>query len=242
VTLRAFSVTAVLAIGPCAAFAQEAQQAVAPSPAASQPSAEHVRNQVRVFETSLRAALERAAGNFGTRVREALPDYGSYYTNPQLMFLNDPIVTGVVIPDIGFVFHVQIPVLTLADQRIMTELYVRQKPNTPERPVNNARPVTPLPGTPTMPDGFEPDKEYTHLTREALFDAVLDNALALPVPEGQTLTVFAGDLLPPGTNPLVQRSRILVLTIKGEDLLALRRQQVTRDQARERIKESRFGG
>ena len=240
---RMIVVTVALAMAPSIAWGQDQQGAPSvPATVSAPPSAEHVRNQVRVFETSLRAALERAAGNFGTRVREALPEYVGYFNNPQLMFVNEPIVTGVVIPDIGLVFHVQIPVLSLADQRIMSELYVRQKPNAPERPVNNATPVKPMPATPPIAAGFEPDKEYTNLTRDALYDAVLDKALALPVPDGQTLTVFAGELLPPGTNPLVQRSRLLVLTIKADDLLALRRQQITRDEARARIKESRFGG
>ena len=239
--LRVFLITVALGLVSSGASAQDAQQAAVPAPAAPTPaSAEHVRNQVRVFETSLRAALERAAGTFGIRVREAIPTYPGY--KPELIFVNEPMVTGVVIPDIGFVFHVQIPALSLSDQLIMSELYIRQKP-APERPVANTV-VPPLtsPAAPPMAPGFEPDKEYTNLTREALLDAVLDNAMTLPVPEGQTLTVFAGELLPQGTNPLVQRSRLLILTIKAEDLLALRLTRITRDQARERIRESRFGG
>lgn len=240
---RVIVVSFALAITPSMGFAQEQQTATpAAVPASVTPSDEHVRNQVRVFETSLKAALNRAAGNFGRRVREALPEYVGYFNNPQLMFVNEPIVTGVVIPDIGLVFHVQIPVLTLSDQRIMSELYVRQKPSAPERTVSDSRPATPPPNPSPMASGFEPDKEYTNLTREALFDAVLDNALALPIPDGQSLTVFAGELDPPGTSPLAQKSRLLILTIKAEDLLALRKTQINRDQARERIKESRFGG
>ena len=229
----------VLAVQPVHGRAQ-AQQA--PPPVASQtistattPSTDHVRNQVKVFETSLRAALERAATTFGNRVREAiLPTY-----HTEFMFTEEPRVTGVLIPDVGMVFHVQIPALSSLDLQ-MWNAAARRTVARPEVPVsaidNRTTPAAP----PAMP--FEPNKEYTDLTREALYDAVLDNALALPVPDGQTMTVFAGELLPSGTNPLAQRSRLLILTIKAEDLLALRRQQITRDQARERIRESRFGG
>ena len=218
--------------------AVEGQQAGAPAPSAAgslAPSTEQVRNQVRVFETSLRAAVENAARTFGARVREAVPNF-----NADLIFINDPIVTGLPIPDVGVVFHVQIPALSTTDALLMTTLYARQNSTLP-RALPVAQPTIDA-SAPTAVRVFEPNREYTDLTREALYDAVLDNALALPIPEGQTLTVFAGELVPPGTSPLAQKSRLLILTIRAEDLLALRRTQINRDQARERIKESRFGG
>ncbi len=222
-------------------LARGQQQGTLPPPAATPtPTPEQVNNQVRMFETSLRAAVEQAARTFTARVREAVPTF-----NSNLMFLNDPMVTGVVIPDVGVVFHVQIPALLPTDQIIMTNMFDRLARIAPDP----ARPSPVIPvaersaTVPTVPvTAFEPDKEYTNITRDRLYDAVLDNALSLPIPEGQSLTVFAGELLPPGTNPLAPRSRLLILTIKAEDLLALRKTEITRDQARERIKESRFGG
>ena len=222
--------------GPVVAQGQQATNSPPPAAATSQaPSFEQVRNQVRVFETSLRAAVENAARTFGARVREAVPNF-----NADLIFINDPIVTGLPIPDVGVVFHVQIPALSTTDALIMTSLYARQNA-APRNAIPVAQPVVGS-AVPAAVPVFEPNREYTDLTREALYDAVLDNALALPIPEGQTLTVFAGELVPPGTSPLAQKSRLLILTIKADDLLALRRQQINRDQARERIKESRFGG
>ena len=235
---RLFVIALSVAALPGAGRAQEQQAAASPTaPAVQTPSAEQVRNQVRVFETSLRAAVENAARTFGVRVREAVPNF-----NADLIFINDPIVTGLPIPDVGVVFHVQIPALSTSDALIMSTLYARQNAAVPRPAIPISQPPVGAASAPTPVPGFEPNREYTDLTREALYDAVLDNALALPIPDGQTLTVFAGELLPPGTSPLAQRSRLLILTIKGEELLALRRQQINRDQARERIKESRFGG
>jgi hypothetical protein len=237
VKFRLFVIALAVAALSGAGRAQEQQAAASPTaPLVQTPSAEQVRNQVRVFETSLRAAVENAARTFGVRVREAVPNF-----NADLIFINDPIVTGLPIPDVGVVFHVQIPALSTSDALIMSTLYARQIAAAPRAAIPVSQPVGAA-SAPTPVAGFEPNREYTDLTREALYDAVLDNALALPIPDGQTLTVFAGELLPPGTSPLAQRSRLLILTIKGEDLLALRRQQINRDQARERIKESRFGG
>ena len=233
-----FPVVIVLLVQPVHGLAQSQQAPPQGAPqsitTAAAPSTEHVRNQVKVFESSLRAALERAATTFGSRVREAiLPTY-----HTEFMFAEEPRVTGVVIPDVGMVFHVQIPALSALDLQ-MWNAAARRTVARPEVPVSSIDNRTPAP-PPPMP--FEPNREYTDLTREALYDAVLDNALALPVPEGQTMTVFAGELLPSGTNPLAQRSRLLILTIKAEDLLALRKTEINRDEARARIKESRFGG
>lgn len=215
--------------------AQQSTQAAPPAPAvpaSAAPTADFVLNQVQVFESSLRAAVVRAARTFATRVREEIPNYA--YSD--LIFIKDPIVTGAVLPDAGVLFHVQIPPLSLVDRQIMTSLY-RQRPS----PGSGMTVSTDAPPT-ARSVMFEPDKEYTNLTRDALFDALLDNALSVPVPDGQALTVMAGELPPDGINPLAQRSRLLILTIKAEDLLALRQQKITREQARERIKESRFGG
>ena len=222
-------------------WARGEQQSPPAVPAATPAAtAEQVNNQIRMFETSLRAAVEQAARTFSARVREAVPTF-----NSDLMFLNDPMVTGVVIPEVGVVFHVQIPALSPTDQIIMTNMFDRlariaPDPARPSPVIPVAERTVPVAAVPVT--AFEPDKEYTNLTRDRLYDAVLDNALSLPIPDGQSLTVFAGELLPPGTNPLAPRSRLLILTIKAEDLLALRKTQITRDQARERIKESRFGG
>ena len=238
-TIRIALVVLGVALGTPTLARQSQQSSPAPVPTAqsvAQQPPEYVFNQVRVFETSLRAAIERAARTFATRVREEIPNFA--YSD--LIFMKDPIVTGVALPEIGVVFHVQIPFISVVDRQLMTSL-ARRPVSRVDVPSPNV-PVSNVPVATASAVGFEPDREYTNLTREALYDAVLDNALAIPIPDGQMLSVMASDLPPDGLNPLAQRSRVLILIIKGEDLLALRQQKITRDQARERIKESRFGG
>ena len=86
----------------------------------------------------------------------------------------------------------------------------------------------------------DPDKEYTTFMRSSLIDAVLDHALGLPIPAGQYLTVIAGELQVVPATPFNPRSRMLILQLKGEDLTALRENRIDREEAKKRIKESKF--
>jgi hypothetical protein len=69
---------------------------------------------------------------------------------------------------------------------------------------------------------------------------MLDNAFALPLKDGQTLTLVVGVAGGPPTAEISQTPRKLYLTMKSEDLTALRQDRITRDQARTRISESRY--
>jgi hypothetical protein len=86
-----------------------------------------------------------------------------------------------------------------------------------------------------------PIKEYSDFTHDALVAALLDSAFALPIREGQKLTLIVGN----GTaglsqDPLAEPARMLYLRIKAEDLLALRQNRITRDEAKKRILEWRY--
>lgn len=68
---------------------------------------------------------------------------------------------------------------------------------------------------------------------------MLDNGITLPLKEGQRLTVVVGV---PGGVPAGQIGdvpRKLYLSIKGEDLVALRENRINREEARKRIEEQR---
>jgi hypothetical protein len=69
---------------------------------------------------------------------------------------------------------------------------------------------------------------------------MLDNALSLPIGDAQSLTVIVSSGAAPQMNPMAPRERKLHLTLKGEDLLALRNNTITREQARTRIIEKRY--
>jgi hypothetical protein len=85
-----------------------------------------------------------------------------------------------------------------------------------------------------------PEQQYSDLTRQALVDAMLDYANALPIQEGQFLTLSVGVASTEPANPLAAIPRRLYLRLKGEDLMALRQNRISRDEARARIREFRY--
>jgi hypothetical protein len=64
------------------------------------------------------------------------------------------------------------------------------------------------------------------------------DAITLTLKEGQSLTVSVGSF-PDPANPLATGKR-LYLTLKADDLIALRANRITRDEARARIIEKRY--
>jgi hypothetical protein len=210
-----------------ALWAQQAVSTAAPDTA---------RSQVEGFELSLRGAIDAAAGKLSARVREAFP--GQDFV---LQYQAQPIISSVVLPDVGPVFHVLIPAIEDLSLKIFAMNARRPSPGQPVANPNGRVPttgvLTPEPtGTPMM----NPDQEYTTLVRASLIDAILDHALSLQVPPAQNLTVIAGELPTQPLSPFDQRSRMLILQIKGEDLTALKQDRITRDEAKTRIKESRY--
>jgi hypothetical protein len=87
---------------------------------------------------------------------------------------------------------------------------------------------------------FNPNDEYTTYARQALIDALLDQGMNLGIAPDKKLTVIAGELQPQGPSPFLPRSRSLILQISGADLLALRQNRISRDDAKARIKENRY--
>ena len=203
-------------------------QLVDPSPL--QPD---IRFQVQVFEVNLRSAVQRGGQQLAKRAREVRPDVS-------LQFAADPIVRGVILPGYGPVFDVQIPEILDTGLELWRILASRGVPPGVRPPAEAGR-VNAAGTTVVAPDPpFDPDKEYTTFMRQALIDAMLDNALALPMTEGQMLTIIAGGISGGPANPLGAEERKLILRIRGEDLTALRQGRITRDEAKQRILESRY--
>ena len=178
------------------------------------PIPDETRRQVVGFEHGLRGAIDRAAADLNKRLKEAVPEI-----EYQLQFQAQTIVNGVVLPDGDAMFLVLIPAIEQTGVKILqANPYVR-------RLSNNA----PL----------DPNAEYTRFARLALIDAVLDSGMSLTLPADKKLTVIAGELLPQA-NPFNQKSKQLILQITGADLLALRENRLSRDDAKARIKENRY--
>ena len=220
--------------------AQDPQAPQASQKAEASAVSDATRNQVEGFERSLLLAIDSAAGKLNQRVKEAFPGVPF-----QLRFVAQPVVTGVLLPEAGAVFHVLIPGIEDLDVKILMMNAPRPVSTSPVVPTRTTDPgrsaatgvIEANPGVPPLTD---PDKEYTSFMRLSLIDAVLDHALALPIPQGQHLTVIAGELQIGPATPFNPRSRMLILQLKGEDLTALRENRINRDEAKNRIRESRY--
>ena len=169
-----------------------------------------------------------------------------------LQFAAAPVVSGVVVPGVGPHFDVQIPLIlpsSLALLRMWSEFpktsQGNQQINTSPDPSRVAATRMPNadPMGPAAPP-FDPVRSYTTNVREKLIDSLLDWSHMLPLKAGEQVTIVAKDMLDVQTlqpTDLSSRSyRQLILSIKSEDLLAFRQGKITRDQAKEKIVDTRF--
>ena len=172
------------------------------------------RRSMEGFEHNLRGAIESAAAQLNKRLIEAVPN-----AQFQLQFQALPVVNGVVMPDGDVSFWVLIPAIEQTGINIL-------KAMPPTRTSLNPM--------------FNPNDEYTRFARQALVDALLDQGMNLGVAPDRKLTLIAGELQPQGPNPFQPKSHSLILQISGADLLALRQNRISRDDAKARIKENRY--
>jgi hypothetical protein len=217
-----------------------AQQAVA-----DDPDIARIRLQVKNFEMALRNAVEAGAQELGAAASKIIP--GS-----SVSFFSDPVVRGWLIPNIGYDFMVEVPTIlpiTVAILRTVPAPADRVVPVTPTSPVGVTRPAPPVPGKAVSGDSappvaapvaFDPERVYADKVRDALIDALIDSSKSLLFKESDRLTVIAAPSPAPYANPLEPRRRSLILQIRGADLAAYHRQEITKDEVRRRIVESRF--
>jgi hypothetical protein len=195
--------------------------------------AEETRRQMEALERNLRGAIDSAAAQVNKRLSEVIPS-----TQFQLQFQAPTIVTNVLMPDGNALFTVLIPGIDATTLRVANMLM----PNRGTRIANGGTAGAPVAETAPLPPGVkpmtDPDEEYTTYARLALIDALLDNTLQL-APDRKVI-VIAGELQPQGPSPFRPRSRYLILEITGEDLIAFRTNRISRDDAKARIKESRY--
>lgn len=204
-----------------------------------------VKYQARMFEQVLRAAVQHAGERVAERVNSMVPGV-------QLFFMTEPIIRTVPTPE-GPVFDVQIPEINGAGLGLVRLMQGKPQPASPAQPVsapppgrvtaNAVPPDDPMHASPEPATNLDADliKEYTTYAREALIDAMLDNSGGLPLESTQRLEITAGGIDAAGGGALtVNNSRRLVLVISGSDLVLLREGKITRDAAKQRIKEWRY--
>ena len=220
----------------------------AQSPAQNSRADDPARPQVQTFEMVLGRALETAGRNFATRAAEIAPQLTAVPTG------ENPQVTGVAVRDLNlFVFHVQVPGidLSLSVMNLMVNRpqFAGRTDGLQPQPVNErvgstgvvvADPMGPAAPRPTLLD-FR--VVYQTQVREALVDAIVDNAGTLPMGPVDALLVITGGMGLDSqiTNPFYRRtSQRLVLRAKGADLTAFREGRLTRDEVKQRILASDF--
>jgi len=203
-----------------------------------------LKRQVNLFEGLLRQAVEHGGQRLAQWASGIAPGV-------RLEQASNPVIQAVPLPDGSLIFNVQVPEILQTAVMLFKDM---------QRPQPGARPVSTLPpgsgrvgGTGVVPDdrmagrvpdpGLDPDRRYSNYVRETLIDALLEGSAVLQLRSGQWLTVAASgvDDAFVSSNPLYRNpSRKLVLSIKADDLLAFRRQDISRDEARSRILERRF--
>jgi hypothetical protein len=202
-------------------------------PGPVQPVPDETRRQMDLLERNLRAAIDAAAAKVNNRLTEVLPK-GTQF---QLQFQAPPLVIGVLMPEGDAVFHVLIPGIDATALRVASMLM----PTRGQR-ISGSGGGAPVVETAPLPSGVkpmtDPDEEYTTYARLELIDSLLDNTLQ--VAPDRKVIVIAGELQPQGPSPFIPRSRSLILQISGEDLIAFRTNRISRDDAKARIKESRY--
>ena len=234
--LRTFSIGIAVILSGTVALAQQlpvpdaAGQALPPSTR----SADQQKSQVRSFAAVLRAAVEVGGQRLQKRVAEEVP------TAPSLAMAGEPDVLGMPHPDGGFVFTVQVPDILPSFFPILAWQQRQQRAGV----AGSARPVTTDPvdkPVPVVPDksAFDPDQEYSDFVREGLIEAMIENSQALGIAETGQLVIVASVTAAVRRNPL-DTSRLLILSIKSEDLAAYRQGRITKDEVKLRITDRRF--
>jgi hypothetical protein len=224
-----------------AVSASQVQQPPPPAPASPSTPAEEgqsalvqleqQKRQARSFAAVLRAAVEGGGQRLQKRVVEIVP------TAPSLEMAGDPDIVGAPLPDGGFVFHVQVPDILPSFFPLFNMIQRRQQG------VEGARPVATSPPDKTAPDlavaAFDPDREYSDFVREGLIEAMIENSHALGISETGHLVVVASVTAAVRRNPL-DTSRVLVLSLTGEDLTSYRQTRLSKEELRARIRDRRF--
>ncbi len=205
------------------AFAQ-AQRPSAPADATP-----NLRFQVRTMETVLTSAVQNGVDRLAHKINEVAPGLR--------LFAGLPHAHGYQLENVGWFFDVEVPDIYPGSADLYVELLPTSGVSATGRQVNNRGGVT----STVRPDAIEPAVvrdprgEYRTAIREALIDAMLDFG-QMPLKPSESLTIGARGTDPVGPAVAGDESVALVLSIKGEDLTALRAGKITREEAKARIK------
>ena len=197
-----------------------AQTQVGLDDAPAQQEAALVKRLVSSYEETVASAVIE-----GGRLVQA--DVARYLPDLQLRLAGRPIVSGVPIEGVGYLFDVQCPDI-MGTQLFYLEMFK----NSPEL-IPTARTTT----TP-LPEDFDAGRLYGEHVRESLRAAMVDFSTPLPIDDTERLIVVAR--VPSSGEPDLQENRKLILQITGEDLRLFHSRVLSRDEAIQRVRETRF--
>jgi hypothetical protein len=196
-----------------------AQTQVGLDDAPAQQEAALVKRLVSSYEQTVASAVVE-----GGRLVQA--DVARYVPDLQLRLAGRPIVSGAPVEGVGFVFDVQCPDI-MGTQLFYLEMFK----NSPEL-ITTGRTATPLPAD------FDAGRLYGEHVRASLRAAMVDFSTPLPIDDTERLIVVAR--VPSSGEPDLQENRKLILQITGEDLRLFHSRVLSRDEAIQRVRETRF--
>lgn len=177
------------------------------------------RNAIYIMEGMLVNSVRLAASQTQTEIEEAQPDLKVTLFAPV-----PPEAHGSYLEDYGVFFQVLIPSYQPSVVSILGML-----PPNPAQPAAAARAVP-----------LNPDAVYVAAVKNVLTDAMLDYSKALELGPTEWLTVAARGA-DGGPGPASEPS-VMILRIKGRDLIEFLSGRLTRDEVRQRVDVRGFSG
>ena len=208
---------------------------------APRPSDETVRSRQKIslVEGSLERAVQNGAANFARQVQAVSPN-----ADGTAMLLGAPVVRGFPIEHFGVFFDVQMPSLQLS--MVWPMRFNNQQSDALRRsglaPVSaTAVPLRsdqtpsndPQPGI--LDDPAAAAEAWRKEVRATLIDAMIENTGSVSVKPDEVIVVAARAMLSSDRMPDPGETRTIELTLKGSDLLAYRANQITIEEARQKV-------
>jgi hypothetical protein len=223
-----------------------------------EPNRPAIKFQVKNFEGLLKNAVDLGGRQVAEKARQVYPQIA-------LVRSSEPIIKGWAMPEVGFIFEVEVPdILNYGSWMLAARATQQQSRVVPIVPVpvaQSSQGTAPPPGAPPTDKPvsassavqaadplkaspivgfFDPVTEYRDRVRDALIEALLENSGGLPMKESDWLAVVATNTPMAQQNPLDPDPRKLTLQIRALDLMKYLRKEITKDDARGRIIETRF--
>jgi len=208
---------------------------------APRPSDETIRSRQKIslVEGSLERAVQNGAANFARQVQAISPN-----ADGTAMLLGAPVVRGFPIEHFGVFFDVQMPSLQLS--MVWPMRFNNQQSDALRRsgvaPVSaTAVPLRsdqtpsndPQPGI--LDDPAAAAEAWRNEVRATLIDAMIENTGSVSVKPDEVIVVAARAMLSSDRMPDPGETRTIELTLKGSDLLAYRANQITIEEARQKV-------